>query len=81
MPIISYPVTTPEVPATTPVVPTYPVTTPVAPYPTASIETSGYASGTISATPSGPTQIESNGAGVRQVGLGAMVAGLIAMVI
>merc|ERR1712144_190379 len=65
----TYPATTPEVPATT------------APYPTASMETSGYASGTVSATPSGPTQIESNGAGIQQVGFGAMVAGLIALVI
>jgi len=45
------------------------------------METSGYASGTVSATPSGPTQIESNGAGIQQVGFGAMVAGLIALVI
>merc|ERR1711977_400675 len=70
----TYPGTTPEVPATTPEVP---ATT--APYPTASMETSGYASGTVSATPSGPTQIESNGAGIQQVGFGAMVAGLIAL--
>merc|ERR1712093_840840 len=76
VPITTYPATTPEVPATTPEVP---ATT--APYPTASMETSGYASGTVSATPSGPTQIESNGAGIQQVGFGAMVAGLIALVI
>merc|ERR1712144_125524 len=76
VPITTYPATTPEVPATTPEVP---ATT--APYPAASMETSGYASGTVSATPSGPTQIESNGAGIQQVGFGAMVAGLIALVI
>merc|ERR1711964_306110 len=76
VPITTYPATTPEVPATTPEVP---ATT--APYPTASMETSGYASGTVSATPSGPTQIESNGAGIQQVGFGAMVAGLIVLVI
>merc|ERR1711964_946389 len=76
VPITTYPATAPEVPATTPEVP---ATT--APYPTASMETSGYASGTVSATPSGPTQIESNGAGIQQVGFGAMVAGLIALVI
>merc|ERR1712230_183722 len=65
---------------------TYPGTTsttvvPITTYPAATMETSGYASGTVSATPSGPTQIESNGAGIQQVGFGAMVAGLIALVI
>ncbi|KAK0123968.1 hypothetical protein ONS95_008956 [Cadophora gregata] len=69
VPITSHPVNHPGVPATT------------APYPTASIETSGYASGTASATPSGPTHVEANGASMQQFGFGAMAAGLVALVI
>ncbi|CZS89447.1 hypothetical protein WAI453_002658 [Rhynchosporium graminicola] len=53
---------------------------PVAPYPSASIETSGFASPSAGPSPTGPVQV-GNGAGVRSVGLGAMVAGLIAMVL
>ncbi|KAL2062585.1 hypothetical protein VTL71DRAFT_5657 [Oculimacula yallundae] len=75
VPVTTYPAV-PEVPATHPEVPA----TPVVPYPTASIVTSGYASSSAVATPTGPIQV-ANGAGVRSVGLGAMVAGLFAMVL